>query len=161
METAPAYDPIVDYIAAAHGDPSACYRLSCASRASVLDGSDDELTASMEGATLARLAAIRGDMLAALLMAQHLITVAEVYEAAGDSSHARQTLAESVALLELCDGRPPAGWEASAWSDHVAGIVAAVAIGTDAALMESVKAFHTLWNRFLGIPNPHPLGDAP
>lgn len=154
------YDPLQDYVSAAHGDPSACLRLSLMARASVLDGSDDALTASMEGATLARLAAIRGSMEAACLMALHLFTVAELYEIAGDSTHAAASCAEGLALLELSDGHTPYGWEASQWSDHVHNVVTTTADQTDAQFMAVAGHYRSVWAPFLS-PRPAPVaGDA-
>lgn len=162
METpAPApYDPLQDYVRAAHGDPSACLRLSLMSRETVLDGSDDALTASMEGATLARLAAIRGSMDAACLMALHLFTVAELYEIAGDSSHAASSCAEGLALLELSEGHTPHGWSAAQWSEHIHNIVTTTGDQTDAQFMALASRYRSIWAPFLS-PRPAPVAGAP
>lgn len=158
MTDAPVYDPIPDYEMAAHGDPDACLRLSMFARQSVQDESDDPLTASMEGATLARLAAIRGNMLAAVLMAQHLLTVAEIYEAAGDSGHAECFCAESIAILELSEGHAPAGWTSENWSAHLIGLVANTASRAEPAFMALAKHYRTIWAPFLA-PSLVPTGD--
>lgn len=161
MTQAPAPNHIPDYVSAAHGDPDACYRLSLAARAAVLDGSDDALTGSMEGATLARLAAIRGNISAAALMSQHLSTVASLYEEAGDSSHAEQYCAESLAVLELTEAHTPPGWDAAAWSDHILSLVTETASKTDPHFMALTKAYRAVWAPFLDPPiQIHRTGDA-
>ena len=152
----PPYDTLTDYVAAAHGDPDACFRLSQVARAAVLDGSDDPLTASMEGATLARLAALRGSILAAVLMAEHLNTVARLYEEAGDSSHAEFSCAESLAILELSEGHPVPGWEPAAWSDHILSLLTDTASKSDANFMALTKHYRTLWAPYLD-PRPAQL----
>lgn len=157
---APVYDPLQDYVNAAHGDPSACLRLSLMARAAVLDGSDDALTASMEGATLARLAAIRGSMEAACLMALHLFTVAELYEIAGDSSHAASSCAEGLALLELSEGHTPQGWSAPQWSEHIHNLVTTTAANTDAQFMAAASHYRGIWAPFLSICITPTAGDA-
>lgn len=159
MTDASPYDPLPDYVAAAHGDPDACFRLSAFARTSVLDGSDDVLTASMEGATLARLAALRGNVLAAVLMSQHMVSVAETYEAAGDSSHAECVCAEALAILELIEAYPPPGWDAAAWSDHILALVTQTATNTNASFMESTKHYRDIWAPFLAPPPAQPTGD--
>ena len=160
MTDAPAYDPLPDYVEAAHGNADACLRLSIFARQQVADGLDDPLTCSMEGATLARLAAIRGNIQAAILMGQHLLTVAELYEIAGDSSHAESTCAEALAILELTEGHTPPGWEPGAWSDHLLNLVSSTAAKTDADFMALTLHYRTIWARFLEQRPVQPVGDA-
>ena len=155
----PPYDTLIDYVAAAHGDPDACFRLLQVARAAVLDGSDDPLTGSMEGATLARLAALRGSIMAAVLMAEHLNTVARLYDEAGDSTHAEFSCAESLAILELSEAYPVPGWEPAAWSDHIQGIVTETALQTDANFMALIKHYRTIWAPFLDPLIVQPAGD--
>lgn len=157
------YNPdtiIPDYVAVAHGDMAAAVRLSVLMRGRVLSDEDDPLTGSMEGATLARLAAIRGDISAALLMAEHLLTVAELYEAANDHDAVASHCAEAVAILELADNFVPEGWTRDGWSDHVLQVVTRISTDTSAAFMDDVKFYRNIWSQFLS-SSPHPVaGEA-
>lgn len=140
---------IPDYIAAAHGDPDACLRLSLFARSRVLRDESDQLTGSMEGATLARLAAIRGDIRAAVLMSEHLLAVAELYNVAGDHDVVEDFCAEAVAIMDLGEGHVPDGWTRDAWSDHVLGVVSRISDNTSAPFMEQVKGYRAIWAQFL------------
>jgi len=148
---------MADFVAAANGDSAACLRLSRISRASVLYGSDDVLFASMEGAMLARLAAVRGDRQAAILLGEHLVAISAVYAAGGDDETACNIGAEAMAILELCEGHPPEGWDRAAWSDHVLQVVTAAAELADGPMMHAATQYRAVWAPFLSAP-AEPIG---
>lgn len=148
---------MADFVAAANGDSAACLRLSRISRASVLDGADDTLFASMEGAMLARLAAVRGDRQAAILLGEHLVTIAVFYADGGDDEMARQIGAEAMAIIELCEGHPPEGCDSQEWSNHILRAITTAAELADGPMMHAATQYRAVWAPFLTAP-AEPIG---
>lgn len=149
--------PIADYVAAAHGDGQAAMRLSVMSRARATNGEDDVLIASMEGATLARLAAITGQQGAAALLGDHLVTIGTTYAVAGDDETAAEIASEAMALLELTENDPPEGWDQEAWTAHIVGVVETFAFATSPEWMARVGQYRSLWEPLIA-PRPGPVG---
>lgn len=86
---------------AARGDAQAQFRLSYAARQMVVTGEADEIVASLEGLTYARLAASQGVPDALLLAADHCSHLANVYYQCEASDCADDWAAQAIGLLEI------------------------------------------------------------
>ncbi|WP_374394381.1 hypothetical protein [Sphingopyxis sp.] len=93
---------------AARGDAQAQFRLSYAAREMVVSGEADEIVASMEGLTYARLAASQGVPDALLLAADHCSHLAKVYSDCGADDCANDWAGQAIGLLEIATDLLPA-----------------------------------------------------
>ena len=93
---------------AACGDAQALYQLSYAARQQVISGEADEIVASIEGLTFARLAAARGIPEAIMLAADHCSHLAGVYGECGEEACASDWAGQAIGLLEIATELLPA-----------------------------------------------------
>ncbi|MBL9066497.1 MAG: hypothetical protein JNN10_09415 [Sphingopyxis sp.] len=99
---------VADLRLAAAGDAPAQLRLSHAARAMVVSGEADEIGASIEGLTYARLAASQGVPEAVMLAADHCSHLAKVYSDCGAESSAADWAGQAIGLLEIATDLLPA-----------------------------------------------------
>lgn len=90
-----------DLCLAARGDARAQFRLSYAARQMVVSGEADEIVASLEGLTYARLAASQGIPDALMLAADHCSHLATVYSGCGADDCANDWAGQAIGLLEI------------------------------------------------------------
>lgn len=99
---------IADLCLAAAGDAQAQFRLSKSARELVISGEADEIVASIEGLTYARLAAAQGVPDAIMLAADHCSHLAKVYSDCGAEECAADWAGQAIGLLEIATDLLPA-----------------------------------------------------
>lgn len=99
---------IADLRLASVGDAQAQLRLSKSARELVVSGEADEIIASIEGLTYARLAAAQGVPDAIMLAADHCSHLAKVYSDCGEDECAADWAGQAIALLEIATDLLPA-----------------------------------------------------
>ena len=99
---------VADLRLAARGDAQAQLRLSYAARQMVINEEADEIVASLEGLTYARLAASQGVPDALMLAADHCSHLATVYSACGAQESADDWAGQAIGLLEIAADLLPA-----------------------------------------------------
>lgn len=92
---------VADLRLAAAGDAQAQFRLSYAARQMVINEEADEIVASIEGLTYARLAAAQGVPDAIMLAAEHCNHLAKVYSDCGAEDCADDWAGQAIGLLEI------------------------------------------------------------
>ncbi|MDK2756417.1 MAG: hypothetical protein KYX66_06745 [Blastomonas fulva] len=114
---------VADLRLAATGDAQAQLRLSQAARAMVVTGEADEIIASMEGLTYARLAAAQGVPDAIMLAADHCAHLGKTYSDCGAEDSASDWIAQAIGLLEIATDLLP--------SENAAALMQTVNIAAD------------------------------
>lgn len=99
---------IADLCLAAAGDAQAQLRLSKSARELVVSGEADEIVASIEGLTYARLAAAQGVPDAIMLAADHCSHLAKVYSDCDEEECAADWAGQAIGLLEIATDLLPA-----------------------------------------------------
>ncbi|MGH6697585.1 hypothetical protein [Sphingopyxis sp.] len=99
---------VADLRLAAAGDAQAQFRLSYAARQMVVSGEADEIVASLEGISYARLAATQGVPEALMLAADHCSHLAKVYSDCGEDECAGDWAGQAIGLLEIATDLLPA-----------------------------------------------------
>jgi hypothetical protein len=99
---------ISDLRLASAGDAQAQFSLSRSARELVVSGEADEIVASIEGLTYARLAAAQGIPDAIMLAADHCSHLAKVYSDCGEDECAADWAGQAIGLLEIATELLPA-----------------------------------------------------
>ena len=99
---------ISDLRLASAGNAQAQFRLSRSARELVVSGEADEIVASIEGLTYARLAAAQGIPDAIMLAADHCSHLAKVYSDCGEEECAADWAGQAIGLLEIATELLPA-----------------------------------------------------
>lgn len=99
---------ISDLRLASAGDAQAQFSLSRSARELVVSGEADEIVASIEGLTYARLAAAQGIPDAIMLAADHCSHLAKVYSDCGEEECAADWAGQAIGLLEIATELLPA-----------------------------------------------------
>lgn len=131
---------VADMQLAARGDGQAQLRLARAARELVLAGDADEIIASVEGVTYARLASAQGIPDAYMLLAEHCAHLAAVYAQCGEQATSDMWLGQAIAILELAAERLP--------DENAAALMSTLNLAADSAnpqAMREAKLFHAIF----------------